>query len=102
MCYYNFDRIRIIMIVNGKEINVNELVNVNDDCMIKKRKSDIYLSENQLQVLNKYGINYNDYSCLNSLIFEIEKMLNNEPDLFDLELVSQALAEQNYYNNTNK
>ena len=70
--------------------------------MIKMRGNGIYLSDNQIEVLKRYDIDYSKYSSLSSLIFEIEEILNNETDIEDLEEVSQRLSELNYYNNTNK
>lgn len=62
----------------------------------------IYLSDNQIEVLKRYNIDYNKYTSLSSLIFDIEKILNEEADIEDLEEVSGKLAEINYYNYTNK
>lgn len=92
------------MLVNGKELNLEKLVNeINDDnTMTKMRGNGIYLSDNQIDVLKRYNIDYQKYTSLNSLIFDIEEILNEETDIEDLEEVSQRLSELNYYNNTNK
>lgn len=92
------------MKVNGKEIDINKLVDevYSDKTMMKQRGNGIYLSDNDIEVLNRYNINYLNYSSLNSLIFNIEQILNEETDLNDLEEVSRKLSELNYYNNTNK
>lgn len=92
------------MLVNGKELNLEKLVKeINDDnTMTKMRGNGIYLSDNQIDVLKRYNIDYQKYTSLNSLIFDIEEILNEETDIEDLEEVSQKLAELNYYNNTNK
>lgn len=92
------------MVLNGKEINVEDIVKdvYNDNDIIKMRGNGIYLSNNQVEVLRKYNIDYEKYNSLNSLIFEIEEVLNEETDLDDLEEISQKLSELNYYNNTNK
>ena len=45
----------------------------------------------------------NSYSDINSLLFDIEEYLNDsDAEVPDLEWVSEALSEYNYYNNTNK
>lgn len=91
------------MLINNKEVSVDGLIkelNIESD-YIKRRNNGLYLSDNQIEVLRKYGINYEKYTNLNSLIFEIEEILN-EQELEDLEEVSSKLAELNYYNNTNK
>lgn len=92
------------MEVNGKKLDIDSLTkNVyNDKSMIKMRGNGIYLSDNQIEVLKRYDIDYKKYISLNSLIFEIEEILNEEVDASDLEEVSSRLSELNYYNNTNK
>lgn len=92
------------MIINGKEVNINDLTNeiLNDKSMLKQRGNGIYLSDNDIEVLNKYNINYQSYVSLNSLIFDIEQILNEDTDLNDLDEISRKLSELNYYNNTNK
>ena len=92
------------MKVNGKKIDIDELTKevYNDKNMIKMRGNGIYLSDDQIDVLKRYNIDYNNYGSLQSLIFGIEEVLNEEIVAEDLEEVSQKLAELNYYNNTNK
>lgn len=92
------------MEVNGKKLDIDSLTKdvYNDKSMIKMRGNGIYLSDNQIEVLKRYNINYKKYISLNSLIFEIEEILNEEVDASDLEEVSSRLSELNYYNNTNK
>jgi len=92
------------MEVNGKKLDIDNLTKdvYNDKSMIKMRGNGIYLSDNQIEVLKRYDIDYKKYISLNSLIFEIEEILNEEVDASDLEEVSSRLSELNYYNNTNK
>lgn len=92
------------MKINNEEIDVNTLTKniYNDKSMIKMRGNGIYLSDNQIEVLKRYNIDYNKYTSLSSLIFDIEEILNEEADIEDLEEVSLKLAEINYYNYTNK
>ena len=92
------------MDVNVKKLDIDSLTKdvYNDKSMIKMRGNGIYLSDNQIEVLKRYDIDYKKYISLNSLIFEIEEILNEEVDASDLEEVSSRLSELNYYNNTNK
>jgi len=92
------------MEVNGKKLDIDSLTKdvYNDKSMIKMRGNGIYLSDNQIEVLKRYDIDYKKYISLNILIFEIEEILNEEVDASDLEEVSSRLSELNYYNNTNK
>lgn len=94
------------MLINGKEVNVDDLTNkINfEQNFIKKRKNNLYLSDYQIEVLNRFGINYEMYPNTESLICAIEEILNTDYDesLIELEQVSASLAELNYYNNTTK
>lgn len=92
------------MIVNGNKIDVDKLTKdvYDDKNMMKMRAKGIYLSDNQINVLKKYNIDYNKYTSIKSLIFDIEEILNDETNLTDLEEVSEKLSELNYYNYTNK
>lgn len=66
-----------------------------------KKHGNIYISDDQVKILEKYNININKYSNVNELLYDIETILNEE--IFDdLEWVSSTLSEYNYYNNTNK
>lgn len=92
------------MKINEQNLDINKLTSdiYDDKSMIKMRGNGIYLSDNQIEVLKRYGIDYKKYSSLNSLIFEIEEILNYETNARDLEEISLRLSELNYYNNTNK
>lgn len=92
------------MIINGKEVSVNDLIteiNIDNNIPIK-RTNGLVLKDSQIEILNKYNIDYENFTSLSSLIYEIEEILMYETDLEDLEELSQELSEQNYYNNTNK
>ncbi len=69
---------------------------------IKLRKNDIYLSDSDIKVLEKYEINYLNYSNMKELLFDLEEILNNNYVDNDLEELSIKLAEYNYYFRTNK
>lgn len=93
------------MEVNGKEINIDNLfdqIDIKNNFRIN-RGNDIYLSNNQISVLERNKIDYKKYSSLSSLIFDIEECLNSET-LADEELDSLLadLSELNYYKNTKK
>lgn len=92
------------MKINEQNLDINKLTSdiYDDKSMLKMRGNGIYLSDNQIEVLKRYDIDYKKYSSLNSLIFEIEEILNYETNASDLEEISLRLSELNYYNNTNK
>ena len=65
----------------------------------------IYLSNKQVQILNKYNIDYQNVIDIKELIFKVEDYINSNwsfNDLNDLEILSQELSEFNYYYNINK
>lgn len=87
------------MIINGKEVNIED---INYEIkMHTKRENGLLLSDEQINILKKYDIDYLKYSNMSSLIYEIEEILNIEY-YEDLDNLSIELAEFNYYQNTNK
>ena len=68
---------------------------------IKLRKNDIYLSDSDIKILEKYEINYLNYNNMQELLFDLEEILNNNYVDNDLEELSIKLAEYNYYFRTN-
>lgn len=91
------------MIINKKEISVNDAMKFSnhEDILLKRRENNMLLSDYQISVLNRNGINYNIFNNIRDLLFEIENCLD---DYFDeeLDLVSSQLAEFIYYNETKK
>lgn len=83
------------------EIYINSILEETNNKMPRLRKNKMYLSDYQISVLNNFGIMYDKYKDIKSIIFEVENVLNEFDDP-ELEKVSQELAEFNYYNNTNK
>ena len=81
-------------------MNSDEFVAHEDNFL--KRVNDIFISQKQIDILEKYGIDINKYKNVNELIYQIEIILNNSDQLDDLEWVEENLAEYNYYANTNK
>lgn len=94
------------MKINDTDVSIEDLVaDLKPYASLRKHyKGNIYLSDNDIEVLNKYNFNVSNYSNLNSLIFDIQEYLdeNYDMELDDLEKLSISLAETNYYQNTNK
>lgn len=68
---------------------------------IQYHKYDIVLTGEQIEILNKYSIDYNKCHSMSELISLIER--NKDDDNYDeLDWVSSNLSEFNYYHNTNK
>ena len=76
-----------------KDINKNFLNDVGNG---------ILLNNDEIEILNKYGIDYKNCKSVEELIFKIENYLNSVDDAIDLDEISIRLSEFNYYHNTNK
>ena len=82
--------------------------NLNDDeimgsekTFLKRRSNGLMLSDVDVEILERNGINYLEYSSLESLIFAISEMLDEEEN-DELDALNIKLGEYNYYNYTNK
>lgn len=66
-----------------------------------KKRGNLLLTDKQVEILEKYGIDYKKYNDISELIYNLEYYLNDQK-LDDLEMVSYELSELQYYNYTNK
>lgn len=77
-------------------------VEVNPDYTMKKRiNANLYLSQEEIDILKTYNINYMQYNNLSDLVYELQSI---EEDIDD-EVFSNmldVLAERNYYENFKK
>lgn len=89
-------------------MNKEELENLIDYDFDKNehrlRENGLYLTDYQIEVLTNYGIHYQNFFDMKSLLFSIEELLESEynEDMDSLSLVADQLAEFNYYYLTNK
>ena len=85
------------------DINIDKAIEFADqeNIILKRRKNHMLLSDYQINVLKRNGINYNNYSNFHELLFEIEEVLFNYYD-DELDLVSNQIAEITYYMDTKK
>ena len=74
----------------------------NFDNTIVKDYNGILLSKDEIEVLRRYDIHYENYNSMKELIYEIEDVITDLTDATDLEEVSINLSERDYYHNTNK
>ena len=86
-----------------KDYNLNDLLNNIDfeSNRLVKINNKLYLTNYQIEVLNKYNIDYKSLGNLSSIIYVAEEILE-EDDYEDLDEIIKELAERNYYENTNK
>ncbi len=75
-----------------KTINDNELIKINEKLYLKKYQKDL---------LDLYHIDYNSCADINSLLFLIEEVLDEDDDSA-LEEVALDLQELEYYQYTHK
>ena len=77
-------------------------VEINPDyTMMKKVNKNIYLSQEQMDILDSYNINYKNCSSLSELINELE-IIFEETDDDVLSNLLDVLSERNYYENYKK
>ena len=63
---------------------------------------DLYLSDSDIEVLEKYDIDYLKFKSVKELMFHLEEMLRYQDIDSDLEELLIKLSEYNYYFQTNK
>lgn len=82
---------------------INKMIkDVDFDFYMKKNIGNgIYLSDEEVGILETYNIQYKDVTSINELIYRIDQYLENE-NIEELEWLASTLAETNYYQNTNK
>lgn len=63
----------------------------------------IMLTNDEIRVLKKYGIDYLRCSTLKEVLYEIERVSYDDFSLDpELEMISLSISERDYYQNTNK
>ena len=72
-----------------------------EDLNLNKINDKLYLTNKQIEVLEKYDIDY--HTSIEELLFKLDEILNeSDGEYIDLEEVSNSISEFNYYHNTNK
>lgn len=79
-------------ILNEIDFDNNKLQKINDN---------LYLTNNQIEILKRYNIDYETSNSLRDLMIKIESVLDYE-NIEELENLLTTLTERNYYENTNK
>lgn len=91
------------MLINKNEVSVDEAIKFanHESMLLKRRENSMLLSDYQISVLNRNGINYMNYGNVRNLLFEIDNCLE---EFFDdeLDMVASQLSEYVYYNETKK
>ena len=91
------------MIIKNKDISLNEAIKFSnyEELLLNRRENGMLLSDYQINILNRNGIDYRNFSKIRELLFEIENCLD---DYFDeeLDMVSSQISEYIYYNESKK
>ena len=86
-----------------KDYNVNKLIlglDFNSNAL-KKVNNKLMLTNYQISVLKRNGINPENYSSLKEIIYVAEEAYEVTLD-DELDIILNELSERNYYENTNK
>lgn len=76
---------------------MNEEYLPKNDTWLKKRENGMILSDYQISVLKRCGINYLNYATITQILFDINEILEEDEDE-ELEIVAREIDERNYYN----
>ena len=65
--------------------------------------NNLMLTNKEIEVLDRYKIDYLKCNSLKEILFEVEEILS-DMDIVDedLDMISQSISERDYYQNTNK
>ena len=90
------------MIINKNDVSVDEAIKFSNyqELLLKRRENNLLLSDYQISILNRNGIDYRKFADIRQLMFEIEDCLDNDFDE-ELDIVSSQLSEYIYYNEIN-
>lgn len=80
-------------ILNNIDFDNNKLIKINNN---------LYLTNNQIEILKRYNIDYETSNSLRDLMIKIEDILDYEEDILELVDLLDKLSERNYYEFTNK
>lgn len=88
------------------EYNIDEIISSLDfkSSKLNNLSNGLVLTNNEIDVLNKYNIKYKSCSSLKEVLMLVDEKFNYEevdnPD--ELDSVSASIAERDYYQNSNK
>ena len=69
---------------------------------LKTCKNGLLLTNYEMEVLDKYKIDFNKTSSLKEILYLIDEVLDEDNSLTDLENISLSISERDYYMNTKK
>lgn len=86
-----------------EEYDIEKLTNeINfEENFVGYNQKGIVLTNKEIDVLKRNEIDYEKYTSVSELLYDIDEILNYTDDE-ELEVVSENISERNYYLNTNK
>lgn len=84
------------------EINEEILKDIDFEKNSLVKCNNLLLTKYEIEILDKYNIDYLKMKSLKEVIFYIESLLNDDSTLEDLEEISKTISERDYYYYTNK
>ncbi len=86
-----------------EEYDISELVSKIDFSSNQLNQvGNLLLTNVEIEVLELYEIDYKSCKNLKQLLTKIDRVIDEEEDCDDLDLISMSIAERDYYQNTNK
>lgn len=91
------------MIIKNKDISLDEAIKFSnyEELLLNRRENGMLLSNYQVSILNRNGIDYRKFSKIRELLFEIENCLDDYYDE-ELDMVGSQISEYIYYNESKK
>lgn len=86
--------------MNEEIKNILNNINFENNKLIQINKN-LYLTNNQIETLKRYNIEYETSNNIRDLMLKIENIIDYE-DIEELELLLDKLSERQYYEETNK
>lgn len=85
------------------EYNIDKIISEIDfnKFKLKDNGKGLLLTNEEIDILKRYGIEYQSYGSINELLYEIDEILNTEYNE-ELEYILDKLNERHYYNDINK
>lgn len=71
-----------------------------DKNFVKARKNGLLLTDNQVGILGRYNIPYENCGSMSELLYMIDQVDDDDDD--ELTQLADDIAENNYYQNTRK
>ena len=78
-----------------------DIEKISQNHQIKKINDNLYLTDYQTQVLDKYQIGYQDCKSARDILFLLEDIYDDE-DFEELDEIARQIEEYSYYHETNK